>query len=251
VHPGAGPLETTAPHQVWCADFKGEFRLGNGKWCYPLTISDAHTRYLLACYALPATAHAGAAPCFAQTFAEYGLPAAIRTDNGVPFSSQALCGLSRLSVEWVRLGIHHQRIAPGHPEQNGRHERMHRTLKAETTRPPAGDLAAQQERFDAFRQDFNEERPHEALGQIPPAALHTPSPRPLPETVVPPAYPGHFEVRIVQPGGTIAFQRHFLPVSQLLRGEMVGLVEAAEGIWSVFYYDLLLGRFHEGDLEIR
>jgi putative transposase len=250
-HPGSGPLETTAPHQVWMADFKGEFRLGNGQLCYPLTLSDAHTRYVLACFALPHPTYAGTLPCFAQVFAEHGLPEAIRTDNGGPFASTAVGGLSRLNVEWIKLGIQHQRIAPGHPEQNGRHERMHRTLKAETTRPPAEDLAGQQQRFDAFRQEFNHERPHEALGQVPPATLHTPSPRPLPPQPPGPGYPGHFEVRQVKGSGEIKFRQRFVFLSQALQGEAVGLEEAEEEVWSVFYYHLLLGRFHERDLRLQ
>lgn len=249
-HPGAGPLETTAPHQVWMADFKGEFRLGDGQLCYPLTVSDAHTRYLLACFALPQPTCAGALPCFTQVFAQHGLPEAIRTDNGGPFSSTAVGGLSRLNVAWTKLGILHQRIAPGHPEQNGRHERMHRTLKAETARPPAADLTAQQQRFDAFLQEFNHERPHEALGQVTPASVHTPSPRPLPPTPPAPAYPGHFEVRQVKSGGEIRFRQQFLFISQALYGEAVGLAEETEGVWSVFYYHLLLGRFHERALRL-
>lgn len=250
-HPGQGPLVTTAPHQVWMADFKGEFRLGNGQLCYPLTLSDAHTRYLLACFALPNATSASARPCFAQVFAEHGLPEAIRTDNGPPFASTALGGLSRLNVAWTQLGIQHQRIAPGHPEQNGRHERMHRTLKAETARPPAEDLGGQQQRFDAFLREFNHERPHEALGQVTPASVHTPSPRPLPEAPPAPAYPGHFEVRQVKAGGEIRFRQQFLFVSQALHGEAVGLEEEADGVWSLFYYHLLLGRFHERELRLR
>jgi transposase InsO family protein len=250
VHPGAAPLEVTAPNQVWMADFKGEFRLGNGQFCYPLTVSDAHTRYLLACFALPNPNYAGALPCFTQIFAEHGLPEAIRTDNGGPFSSTAVGGLSRLNVEWTKLGILHQRIAPGHPEQNGRHERMHRTLKAETARPPAQDLGEQQERFDAFRQVFNHERPHEALGQVTPASVHTPSLRALPEEPPAPVYPGHFEVRQVRGGGEIKFRQRFLFVSGALHGESVGLEEEADGVWSVFYYHLLLGRFREEELRL-
>jgi transposase InsO family protein len=250
VHPGSSPLLTTTPHQVWTADFKGEFRLGNGEWCYPLTVSEAHTRYLLACHALPATTQAGAAPIFAQLFAEHGLPEAIRTDNGSPFASTALCGLSRLSVEWIRLGIQHQRITPGQPQQNGRHERMHRTLKAETARPPAANLARQQERFDTFREQFNHERPHEALGQTTPASGFAPSPHVLPTQLPVPEYPGHFELRQVKSGGEIRFRQRFLFLSEVLRGEQVGLEEVEDGIWSVYFYQLLLGRFDEREMRI-
>jgi len=251
VHPGGGALVTTAPHQVWTADFKGEFRLGNGELCYPLTISDAHTRYLMACHALPSTTQVGAAPIFAQLFAEHGLPVAIRTDNGSPFASTALCGLSRLSVAWIKLGIQHQRITPGQPQQNGRHERMHRTLKAETARPPERDLVRQQERFDAFCAEFNQERPHEALAYATPASGFAPSPRALPATLPEPGYPGHFELRQVKSGGAIRFrQRRLLFLSDVLRGEQVGLEEVEDGIWSVYFYHLLIGRFDERELRI-
>lgn len=250
VHPGCGPLEVTAPNEVWMADFKGQFRLGDGQLCYPLTISDAHTRYLLACFALPNPNYAGALPCFAQVFAEQGLPEAIRTDNGAPFTSTAIGGISRLNAAWTKLGILHQRIARGHPEENGRHERMHRTLKAETVRPPAADLAEQQARFDAFRQEFNHERPHEALGQVTPASVHTPSPRPLPPEPPSPGYPAHFELRQVHGGGEILFRGRFISVSGALIGQPVGLEEEAEGVWSVFYYQLLVGRFREEEWRL-
>jgi transposase InsO family protein len=148
---------------VWSADFKGQFLTGDGYYCYPLTVADGFSRYLLECQALSSTAEQGAKPVFTRLFKEYGLPARIRTDNGVPFATTTLGRLSRLSAWWVRLGIVPEFIEPGHPEQNGRHERMHRTLKAETTRPPAGSLAAQQRRFNVFREEFNHERPHEAL----------------------------------------------------------------------------------------
>lgn len=248
--PGTVPLETTAPHQVWCADFKGEFPTCDGIDCYPLTVSDAHTRYLLACQALPSTRQEGVQRVFARLFAEHGLPEAIRTDNGPPFATQALGGLSQLSVWWLKLGLVHQRIAPGQPQQNGRHERMHRTLKAETTRPPEQDRQAQQARFDRFRREFNEERPHEALGQQPPAALYLPSPRPLPARVLPPEYPGHYLVRKVGRAGTCRFAGRPLFVSETLAGEYLGLEEVAEGLWSVFFYKMLLARFDERNFRL-
>lgn len=169
-HPGKPTSLILAPNDVWSADYKGQFRTGDGQYCYPLTVADGFSRYLLGCQALGSTAVAEAKPIFTRLFKEYGLPTRIRTDNGVPFATPTLGRLSRLSAWWVRLGILPEFIEPGHPAQNGRHERMHRTLKAETTRPAAGSLAAQQRRFNSFREEFNHERPHEALDQRPPAA---------------------------------------------------------------------------------
>lgn len=251
VHPGGSPLVAAAPNEVWSADFKGEFPTQSGTLCYPLTVSDGHSRFLLACRALPATSQEGVFPVFTELFAAYGLPQAIRTDNGVPFATTALAGLSRLSVWWTKLGIVHQRIAPGHPEQNPRHERMHRTLKAETTRPPDRNLAGQQERFDGFQHEFNHERPHEALGQEPPASYYQPSGRALPPRVPEPEYPGHFLVRQVRNKGEIKFRGREMFVSVVLGGEAVGLEEVDDGLWSVWFYGLLLGRFHERDRRIK
>ena len=176
-HPGRPKLDVHSPNDLWSCDFKGEFRMGDRRYCYPLTVADRCSRYLLGCDGQLSTAYAGARPVFERLFREKGLPKAMLNDNGTPFSSTALAGLSKLSVWWIKLGIQPLRIEPGHPEQNGGHERMHRDLKAETTRPPAAELAAQQRLFDAFREEFNEERPHEALGQQTPAELYTPSPR--------------------------------------------------------------------------
>jgi putative transposase len=169
-HPGKPTNQILAPNDVWSADFKGQFRTGDGRYCYPLTVADGFSRYLLGCQALPSTAVAEAKPIFTRLFQEYGLPKRIRSDNGVPFATTTLARLSTLSAWWVRLGILPELIEPGHPEQNGRHERMHRTLKAETTRPAAGSLSAQPRRFNTFRDEFNHERPHEALDQETPAA---------------------------------------------------------------------------------
>src|SRR5262245_39516915 len=171
-HPGKPTSQILAPNEVWSADYKGQFLTGDGSYCYPLTAADGFSRYLLGCQALASTAAAEAKPVFTRLFKEYGLPRRMRTDNGVPFATNTLARLSTLSAWWVRLGILPELIEPGPPAQNGRHERMHRTLKAETTRPAAGSLAAQQRRFNVFRAEFNHERPHEALDQETPAACY-------------------------------------------------------------------------------
>src|SRR5207247_5986076 len=180
-HPGKPTSQILAPNDVWSADYKGQFRTGDGRYCYPLTVADEFSRYLLGCQPLTSTAVDEAKPIFTRLFHESGLPTRMRSDNGVPFATTTLARLSKLSAWWVRLGILPELIEPGHPEQNGRHERMHRTLKAETTRPAAGSLAAQQRRFNIFREEFNHERPHEALDQETPAACYAPSPRPMPD----------------------------------------------------------------------
>jgi putative transposase len=249
-HPGSAPLCTTAPNQVWCVDFKGEFPTGDGIDCYPLTVTDAHTRYLLACQARPSTAQAGVFPVFTRLFDAYGLPEAIRSDNGTPFASVGLCGLSQLSVWWLKLGIAHQRITPGRPEQNGRHERMHRTLKAETARPPAANHVQQQVRFDAFVHEYNEERPHAALAGKTPGALYVPSPRPLPVRILPYDYPGHFLVRGVSPAGNFRLQNQQIFLSSTLAGEQIGLEETGDRIWSLYFREYLLARLDEREYRI-
>lgn len=249
-HPGRAPLQTEAPNAVWSSDFKGQFRTGDGRLCYPLTVADGFSRFLLAVQGLDTVAGAQAWPVFERLFREYGLPEAIRTDNGSPFASSSVGGLSRLSVRWIKLGIRPDRIEPGHPEQNGRHERMHRTLKQETARPPAADGAAQQNRFDRFRQDYNQQRPHEALGQRTPAELYTRSARAYPGRVPEPEYPGHFEVRYVHRGGEIQWQGKYLFVSEALAGEHVGLEEVDEGIWAVYFAEVLLARFDERERKL-
>lgn len=251
-HPGTSDLASVAikPNDVWSTDFKGEFRTQDRRWCYPLTVSDAVSRYLLECKGLPSTEHAGAQPCFERLFREYGLPVAIRSDNGCPFCSVGLCGLSRLSVWWMKLGIVHQRITPGKPQQNGRHERMHRTLKAETTRPPAQNMQQQQERFAQFCQEYNELRPHEALGMQTPSSIWTPSQRAMPERLSPPEYPGHMEVRSVRNKGEIKFLGQFVFVSEVLAEEYVALEEVEDGIWSLYFCNSLLGRIDQRDMKL-
>jgi transposase InsO family protein len=243
--------EASGPNEVWTSDFKGEFRTGDGRLCYPLTVVDGFSRFVLVIQGLPSVAAAGAWPMFERAFREYGLPRVIRTDNGNPFaSSSALAGLSRLSVRWLKLGIMLERIQPGHPEQNGRHERMHRTLKAETTRPPAANATDQQALFDRFRHEYNEQRPHEALGQRPPSELYQSSSRPYPGRIPQPEYPGHYEVRSVSRGGEIKWRGRFLFLSQALSGERVGLEEYEDGLWAVYFGALPLGRFDERERKI-
>ena len=203
-HPGKPTSSILAPNDLWCADFKGQFKTGDGLYCYPLTVTDGFSRYLLGCQALNSTSVEGAKPVFARLFKEYGLPKRIRTDNGVPFATTTLARLSKLSAWWLRLGVMPEFIEPGKPQQNGQHERMHLTLKNETTRPPAGSLAAQQRKFNVFVDEFNNERPHEALDQQTPASCYQPSTREMPNTLPPLVYPDRFEVRYVSANGGIA-----------------------------------------------
>lgn len=244
-HPGANPIQAQAPNDVWTADFKGEFLLGNHRYCYPLTICDSYSRMILACEALTSTRHATAKPVFTRLFQAKGLPQAIRTDNGAPFASVGVHRLSPLGVYFIKLGIRRDLIEPGCPQQNGRHERMHRTLKAETTRPPEATRPAQQQRFDGFRKEFNTERPHEALAMATPASLYVRSPRPMPEHLPDPRYAGHLEVRRVGKSGSFRWRGRFVFLTTVLRHEYVGLEEVDEGLWSVWFYDVLVARYDE------
>jgi putative transposase len=249
-HPGKPTAIMGAPNAVWCADYKGQFKTGDGRYCYPLTVTDGFSRYLLGCQALGSTAGAEAQPVFTRLFKEFGLPLRIRTDNGVPFATTTLARLSKLSAWWVRLGILPECIEPGRPDQNGRHERMHRTLKAATTRPAAGSLGAQQRRFNTFRAEFNHERPHEALDQQTPATCYQPSPRPMPDRLPPLEYPDRFEVRYVSANGGIRWNRRWVNVSTVCIGEYVGLEEIDDGIWNVYFGPLRLGRLLERHMRI-
>jgi transposase InsO family protein len=238
--------EGAAPNDLWCADFKGEFKLGNGRYCYPLTVTDQASRFLLLCEALESTREELAFTAFERLFCERGLPLAIRSDNGVPFASpNALFSLSKLSVWWLRLGIAIERIKPGHPQQNGRHERMHLTLKKEATRPPGTNSLQQQGRFDAFVHEFNAERPHEALAMKCPAELYVASPRRydgLPELT----YPFHDRDILVTACGHICLHRKKINISTVLAGQRLGIKEVDEGIWLVSFSHYDLGYF---DLE--
>jgi len=249
-HPGKASIEVSEPNQLWSTDFKGQFRTGDGQICYPLTIADAHTRFLLACDGLSSTAHLPAQVVFERVFRTYGLPQMIRSDNGVPFSSRAIAGLSRLSVWWTQIGIKHDRIEPSHPEQNGSHERMHRTLKKGTLLPPAPNGQVQQDRFDFFREEFDWERPHHALGMRTPGSLYTASTRELPERVPEPEYPGHCRVRRVRANGMVRFRDQEIFLSEVLMGLNVAFEEVDDGVWSIYFYDLLLARLDERTFKL-
>jgi len=228
------------PNDLWCADYKGEFKLGNRQYCYPLTVTDYASRTILMCQALQSTKEASAFAAFQQLFKERGLPDAIRSDNGVPFASpNGLYNLSRLSVWWLRLGINIERIKPGRPQQNGRHERMHLTLKKETTRPPGANSLQQQARFDEFVAEFNTERPHEALDMKTPGAVYRPSTKQyagLPDL----DYPFHDRDILVTSCGRICMHRKKINVSTVLAGQRLGITEVDDGIWlaSFMHYDL-------------
>jgi putative transposase len=238
------------PNRVWCADFKGWFRTGDGERIDPLTITDAYSRFLLRCQAVEKTDTQRARAIFEAAFREYGMPQAIRTDNGAPFASSAVGGLSRLAVWWMKLGIVPERIEAGHPEQNGRHERMHRTLKQETASPAAANRRAQQRVFDHFRGEYNEQRPHEALGMHPPALLYEPSPRPYPARVPEPEYPATMLVRSVHHQGQIRWKKHDVVLSQVLWGERVGLLPVDERWFTIYFAQFAIARFDSYKLRI-
>jgi putative transposase len=233
------------PNDLWCADYKGEFMLADRRYCYPLTITDFESRYLFACEALSSTREEFAFGVFERVFKEFGVPLAIRTDNGVPFASpNALYGLSRLSVWWLRLGIAIERIKPGNPQQNGRHERMHLTLKAETTKPAGNNFLQQQGRFDDFIEYFNEVRPHQALAMKSPASCYTPSPRPyrgLPEL----EYPFHDRTVTVTRCGRICLYQRKVNLSTVFAGQKVGIKQVDDRLWLASFMSYDLGYFDE------
>jgi transposase InsO family protein len=221
-------IAAEAANEEWAADFKGWFRTKDQRRVDPLTISDSHTRFLIEARITAPTVE-GSQAVFARAFTAYGLPRAIRCDNGSPFGSCGAGGLTRLSAWWLKLGVEPHFIRPASPQENGRHERMHRTLKKQTSKPPAADAEEQQARFDAFRRHYNEERPHEALGQRPPAELYAPSPRTMPERLEDPWYDAEHEVRRVRTSGDIKWRGRFAFVSEALIGELVGLAELESG----------------------
>ncbi len=232
--------DVLSPNNLWCTDFKGEFKLGNGRYCYPLTVTDQASRFILACEALEETKEAASFTAFLRLFEERGLPDAIRSDNGLPFASpNGLYNLSKLSVWWLRLGISIERIKPGWPQQNGRHERMHLTLKKETTRPPGMNFLQQQARFDEFIHEFNSQRPHEALGMKSPGEVYSPATRPyngLPNV----EYPFHDRDVLVTACGRICMCRKKINISTVMAGQRLGIKEVDDAIWLVtfMHYDL-------------
>jgi transposase InsO family protein len=250
-HPGCIPPHTQQPNDLWTADFKGQFTTRNGTWCFPLTIADQHSRFLLACRGLPNVKTLSAFPVFERTFRHFGLPNAIRTDNGVPFASCSIHGLSTLNVWWMRLGIQHQRIRPASPQENGAHERMHKTLKAATCRPPKHTPNAQQRAFNNFQQLFNHERPHQALDGKTPSQCYQPSTRPFPNKLPPLEYPGHFLVKRVTEAGTIRLKDQLLFLANPLKFLHVGLEETDDGIWGIHFANVLLAKVDERDMILR
>jgi len=240
---GTELIGARSPNGLWCADYKGEFLLGNRQYCYPLTISDYRSRYLLACEGLASTKSDFAFSVFERAFRDYGLPDAIRTDNGTPFAAPcALFGLSRLAVWWLRLGIRIQRIQPGNPQQNGRHERIHLTLKREATKPAAYNFLQQQERFDAFMRVYNTERPHQGLGGAYPGEVYTPSARAY-ETPGDPEYRYHDRVIRVTRCGRICVGQRKINFSVVFAGQLVGIREVDDQVWQVSFLDYDLGYF--------
>jgi transposase InsO family protein len=233
--------EAVAPNDVWCIDYKGQFRLGDRSMCYPLTLTDQRSRFILGCDGMAAISDEEARESCEDIFHRFGLPKAMRSDNGVPFASNGLANLTRLSAYWLQLGIELERIRPAHPEENGQHERMHRTLKFETTRPPRTNLLQQQERFDEFVDEFNNARPHEALGMKRPAQLYKPSPRKLPPVLPEPQYPQHDDVVVVDKAGYLNFRRRRSYLSQALAYQRVGIREEPDGRWLVTFTTLDLG----------
>jgi putative transposase len=245
-HPGPPQIAAKEANDLWTTDFKGQFPTKNGWWCYPLTVLDHASRMCLALDGLGSPNGGRAEPVFERAFREFGLPRAILSDNGAPFAAaRGLRGLTKLSVWWLRLGIQPIRTEPASPEQNGAHERFHRTLKAETSKPPAGDRNAQQRRFNRFRAIYNEERPHEALGQTTPASRYRSSPRPFPTNIPEPQYPNHFRVLPVNRQGTLYVDGELKYLSSALADERIGMEEADDGVWTIYFCKERLARYDQ------
>ncbi len=244
-HPGRPYFDPTEPNQFWSADYKGEFKLKDGQYCYPLTITCNYSRMLLAAIPHRGPRHILAKRGFTTAFREYGLPDCIVTDNGNPFSSKSIQGISRLDVWWTELGIEHLRTEPASPYQNGKHERMHREMKRETTRPAGRDLKEQTRMMAEFKQRHNEERGNVGIGNKTPASLYTPSPREFPDKIIPPEYPETFDVRKVSGSGLFRWMNEGVHVSRCLAGKYIGFEEIDDGLWKVFFYEKFLGFFDE------
>jgi putative transposase len=249
-HPGKPTSHISAPNAVWSADFKGQFKTGDGRYCYPRTIADDYSRFLLGCEALSSTRVQEAKPVFMRVFTAFGLPKRLRTDNGVPFATNTLGRRSQRSAWWSRLGIVPEFIDPGKPHQNGRHERMPRTLQADTTRPPGATLRAQQQKVTHFREEFNDARPHEALDLHPPASCYDPSSRKRPHTLPPLEDPDRVEGRYVSANGGIRWNHHGVNVSHVCVGASIGLEEIDDGVWNVYVGPRKLGRFLQRHMRI-
>jgi putative transposase len=249
-HPGRPNTEATHPNAIWTTDFKGQFRTRDGRYCFPLTVQDMYSRFLLGCQGRLDISIARAKPVFARLFREFGMPERIRSDNGAPFASNALGRLSQLSVWFIRLGIIPELIEPASPQQNGKHENMHLVLKRQATRPPQANLRMQQRALTTFRHEYNWVRPHEALDGALPSDLYRPSARPFPRRLEPLVYPAHFEVRLVSRNGGIRWLNQWVNVSHLLAEEYVGLEEVDAGLFDVYFGSVWLGRFVEPKLRI-
>ena len=242
-HPGCPKSVAEGPNDIWGSDYKGQFRMGNGQYCFPQTVSDLYARFLLGCDGHPQVSGELTKAHFYWLFCTFGLPRRIRTDNGAPFASNALGRLSDLSVWFIKLGIYPELIEPGRPQQNGIHERMHRTLKQGTTHPPGSSLKSQQEKFEAFRKEYNEERPHEALQMKRPAEVYQPSPREMPKRIDSYDYPKQFLVRRVSRCGTVRVFGNQVFVSQTLNEDFVGLEEVDDGVYDLYFCFYLIGRY--------
>ena len=247
---GTDLQEVTQPNQLWCTDYKGQFRMQNVQYCYPLTITDQHSRFLIECDGQERISEATCLRVFEDIFGEFGLPDAMRSDNGVPFASRSYFGMSKLSLFWVRQGIRIERTQPGCPQQNGRHERMHRTLKAETTKPASTNLLTQQEKFDAFKNVFNNERPHQALEMKPPASLYEKSKRKF-IPLEPLQYPKADQTCFVRSGGTILLPNHkILYVGEIFMDENLGITKIDEDVWKLQFMDFELAYFNLEDPKL-
>lgn len=249
-HPGRPSAEPERANQIWGADFKGQFKTRDGLYCYPFTVSDLFSRYVICCDGHLSTGHEGVRQSLEIAFRENGMPEAMRTDNGPPFASPGLARLTQLSVWLLKLGIRRELIEPGRPTQNGRHERMHRTLKKDATYPPQANLRKQQQAFDDFLRVFNRERAHEAIDMKCPADVYSPSPRPFPEVLPEPEYPSHFEVRRVSRNGGIRWKGQWLNVCHSLIEENVGFEEVEDGIWDAHFMTLRIGRLDEREMRL-
>ena len=244
--PRSHPLaHARRPNDVWTIDFKGDFRVGDGRRCYPLTVVDAHSRLLLCCRSHPSPSYNDVVRSLEATFRTWGLPTRLRSDNGPPFGTMRTGPLSRLSAWLVKVGVLPEYIDVGSPHQNGRHERFHLTLKRETAMPPASSLHAQQRRFDTFRREYNDERPHEALGQRTPASVHRDSRRPFPSKISDPEYPASYEVRRLSAAGMLTWRSAQIFFSEALAGQLLGLTEVDNGRWEIHFGPLLIGQLHE------